>query len=65
MRSMIVAPQPVAVNAGADILRNGGNAIDAAVACALVQGLTDPHSCGIGGYALLTLHLSGQTSALG
>jgi len=62
---MIVAPQPVAVDAGADILRNGGNAIDAAVACALVQGLLDPHSCGIGGYALLTMHLAGESAAQG
>ena len=62
---MIVAPQPVAVDAGAEVLRNGGNAIDAAVACALVQGLLDPHSCGIGGYALLTMHLAGETAAQG
>ncbi|RWK47260.1 MAG: gamma-glutamyltransferase [Mesorhizobium sp.] len=46
---MIVAPQPEAVEVGAEILRAGGNAVDAAVACAFVQGVVDPMNCGIGG----------------
>jgi gamma-glutamyltranspeptidase/glutathione hydrolase len=62
MRGMIVAPQPAAVEAGASVLMQGGNAVDAAVTCAFVQGIVDPHSCGIGGYALLNAHLAGQTS---
>lgn len=60
MPSMIVAPQPVAVEAGAKVLMRGGNAIDAAITCALVQGLLSPQMCGIGGYALLTLHRPGD-----
>lgn len=56
--NIIVAPQPYAAEAGAHVLMRGGNAIDAAVTCALVQGVVDPHSCGIGGYALLTMHLA-------
>lgn len=59
MPGMIVAPQPIAVEAGARILMAGGNAVDAALACAFVQGVLDPHSCGLGGYALLTLHPAG------
>lgn len=59
---MIVAPQPVAAEAGAEVLRSGGNAIDAAVTCALVQGLVDPQMNGIGGYALLTMHLADDTA---
>ena len=35
---MIVAPQPEPTEAGADVLREGGNAVDAGIACALVQG---------------------------
>jgi len=54
MPNMIVAPQPLAVEAGARVLMDGGSAIDAAVACALAQGVLSPHSCGIGGYILLT-----------
>jgi len=47
---MIVAPQPEATEAGADILKAGGNAVDAAMACALVQGVVDPFMCGIAGF---------------
>lgn len=54
MPSMIVGPQPLAVEEGAKVLAAGGNAFDAALTCAAVQFLVDPHSCGIGGYLLLT-----------
>src|ERR1051326_5313971 len=62
MRGMIVAPQPAAVEAGAKVLVQGGNAVDTAVTCAFAQGVLDPHNCGIGGYALLNAHLAGQGS---
>lgn len=52
---MVVTPQPEATQAGADILRAGGNALDATVAAALVQGVVDPLMCGLGGFALLQL----------
>ena len=58
MAGMIVAPQPDAVEAGARILATGGNAFDAAVACAGVQFLVDPHSCGVGGYMVMAYHLA-------
>ena len=54
MPGMITAPQPDAVEAGAKVLADGGNAFDAALACAFVQFVVDPHSCGVGGYLLLT-----------
>ena len=50
MNAAISAPQPEAVEAGADILRAGGNAVDAAVACALVQTVVDPIMCGLAGF---------------
>jgi len=49
-RAMIVAPQPEAVEAGAEILKAGGNAVDAAMACAFVQGVVDPLMSGIAGF---------------
>ncbi|HLJ11984.1 MAG TPA: gamma-glutamyltransferase, partial [Planctomycetaceae bacterium] len=56
MPAMIVAPQPLAVEEGAKVLQRGGNAYDAALACAFMQFILDPHSCGVGGYLLLTHH---------
>ncbi|WP_241667248.1 gamma-glutamyltransferase family protein [Muricoccus nepalensis] len=52
-RAMIVAPQPEAVEAGAAVLRGGGNALDAVIACALTQGVVDPMMCGLGGLGVL------------
>lgn len=53
---MIVAPQPEAAAAGADVLRAGGNALDAAIACAMTQGVVDPLMCGIGGFGVLQIY---------
>ena len=56
MPGMIVAPQPLAVEEGAKVLADGGNAFDAALTAAFVQFVIDPHSCGMGGYMLMTFH---------
>jgi len=58
-KAMIVAPQPEAAEAGADILRAGGNAVDAAMACALVQGVVDPFMCGIAGFGSCGIAMPG------
>jgi gamma-glutamyltranspeptidase/glutathione hydrolase len=61
-RSVVIAPhgmvatsQPLAAQAGLDILKKGGNAIDAAIATNAAMGLMEPMSCGIGGdlYAIV------------
>lgn len=54
---IICAPQPEAVDVGAMTLRAGGNAVDAAIACALTQGVVDPLMCGIAGFGSIQLYL--------
>ncbi len=57
---MVTAPQPEAVEAGAFVLRDGGNAVDAAIATALVQTAVDPQMCGIAGFGSMQLLLPGE-----
>ena len=55
--SMIVAAQPEAAEAGARVLMRGGNAVDAAMTAALVQGVVDPQMTGIAGFGSCQLYL--------
>ena len=50
---MVVAAHPLAVEAGAKVLRSGGTAADAMIAVQLVLGLVEPQSSGLGGGAFL------------
>src|SRR5262245_2364142 len=53
MQGIVSAAEPEAVDAGTEILLAGGNAIDAAVACALVQGVVDPPMSSIAGWGTM------------
>src|SRR5438309_10274824 len=61
---MIVCPQPQAAEIGLDVMRRGGNAVDAAVTCAFVQGVVDPQMCGIGGCGVMLVHSPQSGDAL-
>ncbi len=55
-RHMIAAASPFAAQAGREMLRKGGSAVDAAIAAQLVLTLVEPESSGIGGGAFLMLY---------
>jgi gamma-glutamyltranspeptidase/glutathione hydrolase len=56
----VAAANPLAVEAGLDVLRRGGSAVDAAVAIQAVLGLVEPQSSGLGGGAFL-MHFDAAT----
>jgi gamma-glutamyltranspeptidase/glutathione hydrolase len=62
--SAVAAAHPLAADAGQQMLRAGGSAIDAAIAVQLVLTLVEPQSSGIGGGAFLMFWDGAQLSAL-
>lgn len=53
---MVVSESDEAAKAGLDVMRRGGNAIDAAVATALALGVTNSSSCGLGGGGFMLIY---------
>jgi gamma-glutamyltranspeptidase / glutathione hydrolase len=56
LRGMVASAHPAAAFVGAAVLRQGGNAFDAAIAVAAAEGVLIPMMCGLGGDAFVVLH---------
>ncbi|MFT4064102.1 gamma-glutamyltransferase [Paraburkholderia sp.] len=60
----VASNHPVATQAGLDVLRAGGTAIDAAVAVSLTIGVVEPHMSGLGGDGFYHCFLAGDSDGV-
>src|SRR5215470_15109914 len=63
-RHAVCSPLTLASEIGVDVLRDGGNAVDAAVATNLALAVAYPHMCGVGGDLLAMVWTDGEIVGL-
>jgi len=63
-KGMVSSAFPEATRAGVEMLKKGGNAIDAACATAIALGVCEPQASGIGGQSMAIIHVGGKSYAI-